>query len=66
MERKEYSQAKDEELERELENFIINVNRAMIDINFRREPIFLSENLLADPKYVQYRFTIAKMPSLRS
>jgi hypothetical protein len=64
IERKEYTQAKDEDLARELENFTKNINRYMIDINFRREPIFLSANQLKDTKYVQYRFAIAKMPSL--
>jgi hypothetical protein len=66
MDRKEYSQAKDEDLERELESFTKNIEHAMIDINFRREPIFLSENQLANPKYVQYRYAIAKMPSLKT
>jgi hypothetical protein len=65
MGRKEYPQTKDEDLNIELENFIKNINRAMIDINFRREPIFLSEEQLDSPKYVQYRFAISKMPSLR-
>ena len=63
--RKEYAQAKDEELTRELEDFIKNINRAMIEINFRREPIFLSEDQLDSIKYVQYRFAIARIPSLR-
>jgi hypothetical protein len=65
MSRKEYSPTKDEDLIRELENFTKNINRAMIDVNFRREPIFLSENQLDSTKYVQYRFAIARMPSLR-
>ncbi len=65
MGRKEYAQTKDEDLTRELENFIKTINRFMIDINFRREPIFLSEDQLESPKYVQYRFAIAKMPSLK-
>jgi hypothetical protein len=65
MSRKEYARTKDEELIRELENFTKNINRVMIDVNFRREPIFLSENQLDSTKYVQYRFAIARMPSLR-
>ena len=65
MGRKEYTQTKDEDLIIELENFIKNINRAMIDVNFRREPIFLSEEQLDSTKYVQYRFAIARMPSLR-
>jgi hypothetical protein len=63
--RKEYAQAKDQDLIRELENFTKNISRAMIDVNFRREPIYLSEDQLDSTKYVQYRFAIARMPSLR-
>jgi hypothetical protein len=65
IERKEYAQTKDEDLIVELENFTKNFNRAMIDVNFRREPIFLSEEQLDSTKYVQYRFAITRMPSLR-
>jgi hypothetical protein len=65
MGRKEYSQATDEDLTGELENFIRNINRCMIDTNFRREPILLSEDQLASNEYVRYKFAIAKMPSLR-
>ena len=65
MEQKEYSQAKDEELNRKLEDFIKNINKAMIDINFRREPIYLSDDQLDSTKYVQYRFAIQNIPSLR-
>ncbi len=65
MSRKEYSQTKDEDLNIELENFTKNINRAMIDVNFRREPIFLSEEQLDSPKYIQYRFAIKRIPSLR-
>ena len=36
----------------------------MIDINFRREPIYLSDDSLDSPKYTQYRFAVAKIPSL--
>src|SRR5665647_352762 len=54
MSRKEYSQTKDEDLNIELENFTKNINRAMIDVNFRREPIFLSEEQLDGTKYIQY------------
>ena len=37
----------------------------MIDVNFRREPIFLSAEQLDSTKYVQYRFAIKRMPSLK-
>ena len=65
MGRKEYALAKDEDLTKELENFTKNINRAMIDANFRREPVYLSEDQLDSTRYVQYRFAIARMASLR-
>ena len=37
----------------------------MIDINFRREPIYLSDDSLDSPKYTQYRFAVATIPLLR-
>jgi len=64
--RKEYNQIKDEELVQQMDSFIGNINRAMIEINFRREPIYLSENQLQSTEYTQYRFAIAKIPSLRT
>ena len=38
----------------------------MIEINFRREPIYLTENQLESTEYTQYRFAIAKIPSLKT
>ncbi len=64
--RQGYVPAKGEEVNRELEAFISNVNRCMVDVNFRRAPIFLSDDALDSPKYVQYRFAVAKMPSLKT
>jgi len=49
----------------ELESFMKNMNRCMIDVNFRREVIYLPDEKLDNPKYVQYRFAVANMPSLR-
>ncbi|HUK85501.1 MAG TPA: hypothetical protein VLU95_06545 [Candidatus Acidoferrum sp.] len=64
--RKEYAQTKDEDLSKELESFIKNFNRSMIEINFRREPIYLTENQLESTQYTQYRFAISKIPSLKA
>jgi len=64
--RKEYSLTKDEDLAEELEGFIKDINRAMIEINFRREPIYLTEDQLESTEYTQYRFAIAKIPSLKT
>jgi len=38
----------------------------MIEINFRREPIYLTENQLESTQYTQYRFAIAKIHSLKA
>ena len=65
MGRKEYALTKDEDLVKELQNLTKNMNRSMIDVNFRREPIFLSGEQLDSAKYAQYRFAIARMPSLQ-
>jgi hypothetical protein len=65
-ERKLYSLTKDEDLAEEIEGFIKDINRSMIEINFRREPIYLTENQLESTEYTQYRFAIAKIPSLRT
>jgi hypothetical protein len=64
--REEYTQTKDEELSKELDSFIKNINRSMIEINFRREPIYLTENQLDSTEYTQYRFAIAKISSLKT
>lgn len=65
MGRNEFAQAKDEERSKQLDDFILNLNRAMIDINFRREPIYLSDYQLDSTRYTQYRFAIQNIPSLR-
>jgi hypothetical protein len=64
--RKEYSQTKDEDLTKVLDSFVKNINRSMIEINFRREPIYLTENQLESTEYTQYRFAIAKISSLKT
>ena len=64
--RQTYTQTSDEGLKPELDSFFKNVNRCMIDINFRREPIYLSDDTLDNPKYAQYRFAVAKIPSLQA
>ena len=51
---------------KKLDSFIKNINRSMIEINFRREPIYFSDDQLESPEYTQYRFAIAKIPSLKT
>lgn len=64
--RKEYPNFKNiEDLHRQVDDFIKRMNRGMLDINFRREPIYLPEEKLEEPEYVKYKFAIQKIPSLR-
>jgi hypothetical protein len=48
-----------------VDSMISRMNQLMLDINFRREPIFLPEaTLRTEPKYARYRFAASKIPSL--
>jgi len=44
---------------------IPRLNRALLMINFRREPIYLPDDKLEDPQYQKYKFSIAKIPGLK-
>ncbi|MFA6169270.1 MAG: hypothetical protein WCW67_05885 [Candidatus Margulisiibacteriota bacterium] len=39
--------------------------RALCEINFRREPVYLPAEKLAEPEYQRYKFSIARLPGLR-
>jgi hypothetical protein len=67
MSRKDYSDQKNlDDLHKEVDKFINTINRGMIDINFRREPIYLPAEKLDEPDYQRYRFSIQKLPALRT
>jgi hypothetical protein len=66
MNRTAYAQASDAQVATGLDGFLRVVNRCMVDVNFRREPIYLSEDALDNPKYTAYRYAIAKLPSLQT
>ncbi|HKZ61246.1 MAG TPA: hypothetical protein VJZ68_02350 [Nitrososphaera sp.] len=66
--RKDYAElvGKMKELDAKVDSMISRMNELMLDINFRREPIFLSDEALrTDPKYARYNFAASKIPSLR-
>ncbi|HEY7598767.1 MAG TPA: hypothetical protein VH741_02480, partial [Candidatus Limnocylindrales bacterium] len=42
------------------------VSEALIDARFLREPIYLPEDRLAEPRYERYRLAVAALPSLRA
>jgi hypothetical protein len=55
-----------EKLDAQVDGFIGKLNRLMLDINFRREPIFLSEEkIYNDRQYAKYRYAAQKISSLR-
>ncbi|MGQ9604522.1 MAG: hypothetical protein ACUVUU_10015 [bacterium] len=63
--RKDYQNYGIEDLHREIDNFIKRINRCMLAINFRREPIYLPDERLKEPEYQKYQFAIAKIPALQ-
>lgn len=47
------------------ETFLSFFNRAMTAVNFRRMPILLSDESLANPKYALYAGALARVPELK-
>lgn len=65
--RKEYGKYTDlEDLHEDVDWVIQRINRCMLAINFRREPIYLSEARLDEPRYRKYKFAVQRLPSLRT
>jgi hypothetical protein len=54
-----------EDLHRATDDFIGKANRALVAINFRREPIYLPDERLEEPRYQKYLFSIEKLPALQ-
>ncbi|MHB1444010.1 MAG: hypothetical protein ACYCXO_14885, partial [Candidatus Humimicrobiaceae bacterium] len=52
-------------LEPEVEKLIKKINKAMISINFRREPIYIEDEKLYYPENFKYKFAISKIAELR-
>jgi hypothetical protein len=64
--RKDYPNFKRiEDLHREADSFIKRINRCMLAVNFRREPIYLTDERMEEPQYRKYRFAVFKLPSLQ-
>lgn len=64
--RKDYPKFKRlEDLDREADRIIGIINRCMLAINFRREPIYLPEERLEEPRYLRYKLAVQRLPSLR-
>ncbi|MHB1337061.1 MAG: hypothetical protein ACYCXQ_14085, partial [Candidatus Humimicrobiaceae bacterium] len=52
-------------LEPKVEKLIKKINKAMISINFRREPIYIEDEKLYEPENFKYKFAISKIAELR-
>jgi hypothetical protein len=63
--RQEYSKLSSAELDARCDELISHLNELMLDINFRREPIYLSEKELSDPKNAKYQYAAQKIPALK-
>ena len=66
MSRSEYRSAPEKEVLPAIDRAITLVNRSMIDVNFRREPIYLPDERLLEPSYVRYFHSVKLLPSLRA
>ncbi len=53
------------ELEAAVDRAIVRINRCLQAINFRREPIYLSDEQMWEPRYARYQFAVQKIPELR-
>jgi hypothetical protein len=53
------------ELEDAVDQAITRINRCLLAINFRREPVYLSEEQMWEPRYARYQFAVQRIPELR-
>ncbi|MFA5392193.1 MAG: hypothetical protein WC306_00655 [Candidatus Paceibacterota bacterium] len=63
--RNEYKTVDKSQIESQIDNLISKINLGLLAINFRREPIYLSEEKLEEPDYVKYKFSMAKIPEIK-
>ena len=54
-----------EELQTEVDKIMKLINRCLIAVNFRREPIYLTDEQLNTITYVGYRRAVSKVPALQ-
>ena len=61
-----FKSASQQEIEKKIQEVLLQINSCMLAINFRREPIYLPDEKLKDGKYQKYRTAIAKIPELKN
>ena len=52
-------------LHREADTLLKTINRGMLTINFRREPIYLPDEKLQEQRYLKYLYAVNKLPALQ-
>ncbi len=62
--RGEYPEIPEDELSGVVDDAAREINRCMMSINFRREPIYLPGERLREPRYAHYAAAVAALPSL--
>ncbi len=55
-----------EDLDRRAVELTRTLNRCLLEINFRREPIYLPEERLLEPRYARYRVAVDSIPGLKT
>lgn len=63
--RNEYKKTDKAQIDSQIDDLISKINLGLLAINFRREPIYLSEEKLEEPDYVKYKFSMAKIPEIK-
>lgn len=63
--RSHYKGLKPPALQEQAETMLAEINRAMLAINFRREPIYLPSEKLLLPQYQKYLFAVQRIPQLQ-
>ena len=54
-----------EDLQAVVDKSLKQINRDLITVNFRREPIYLTDEQLVSTTYVAYRRAVSKVPALQ-
>lgn len=63
--RGEYRGQKPDQLGEPLAEAVSDVSEALVDVRFLRQPLFLTEERLAEPRYLRQRLAIAALPSVQ-
>jgi len=54
-----------QDLEAAVDRAIARMNRCMLAVNFRREPVYLTDEQMGEPAYARYQYAVQKIPELR-